>query len=303
MSDTLKNLGTTIKKIREAKNIKQIALQEALQSSGNISKIEANKQQLQLATFYEIIDLLNISIEEFFIIHSAQQQAPLTSNKKFADYLNQQAPRITQNYLKQIKTQLSVYQKTSFSNITTLKDKLLFHKVSCFYYLNFKKDKQKAAYHSRILLDYYKRTVNIPLLSELELLPMILPFTSTIEGSRLLNDFRFFQNLLANEQSNIHNIHIRSHLSFAKKCLTEGDVYHLMEALETLTLSIIHQPNSEFYCDFLLLKGVLLFQFEKQTDEGIALIQQGLKEARELHLFNLYENWITYLKKNEILAL
>lgn len=294
MTSQFKNIGTTIKMIREAKNIKQYALQGALKTSCNLSKLEANKTQISLQTFLELLDLLNVSTEEFFILHSMYNQKEIPPHETIYNYLSYHAPRVKLEYLQTAQSVLSIYGTHSLDTFATLKQKLLYHKLSCFYYLNFQHNRIKAKYHSDILFDYYKNNTHLSLLSELELLPMILPFISLQEGQILLDDFRFFQRLQADKNYLIQKRYLYAQLTFAKRCLEERQHLLFEKTLEVIVFFIKNLSQIDIYCEFLILKGILLYDFEHHLDTGRASILKGLKLAREFHLSNIYYPWKSY---------
>jgi len=290
----LKNIGTTLKTIREAKNMKQYMLQAALTSACNLSKIETNKSQVSLITFHEILNLLDISIDEFFMLHAAHDPNCRPSYETITDYLAHHASRVDKRYIHKALSGLSLYEHESLKNIKTIRLKLLYHQLSCFYYLNFEHDNQKAASHSAVLLDYYKNFINTPLSSDLNLLPMILPFVSIQEAQSLLADFDFIHELKQDKHYRIHRIYIHTQLTFAKKCIQERNKLLLQKTLSILDTFVLQSPTMDVYSELLIIKGIYVYAFEFDHTHGKALINQGLKLANDFQLFNLYRGWKQY---------
>jgi len=296
MERQLNNIGTTIKMIREAKNIKQYVLQAALKNTCNLSKLEANKTQVSLITFHEILQLLDISIDEFFMFHSTTRHIQKPYYETITDYLTYHAPRVDAQYVRETCMSLSLYADESLQNVQTIKLKLLYHRLSCFYYLNFERNKHKAHAHSAILLDYYKNVINLPLLSDLNLLPMILPFVSLKEGQSLLTDFDFVHRLQQDKHYRVQNIYLHAQLTFAKRCFQERHYLLFRDTLANIDFFINNFPTVDVYAELLILKGIYFYDFESDTTRGEVFMSRGLKLADEFQLSNIYRSWNRYCK-------
>jgi transcriptional regulator with XRE-family HTH domain len=294
MYQQFNNIGTTIKMIREAKNIKQYALQAALNNTCNLSKFEANKTQIPLVTFHELLYLLNISNEEFFILHSMHAARDKPYYDTIADYLTYHAGRVDKKYIVEARSSLSLYAKESLHNIKTIKLKLLYHQLSCFYYLTFAYQPQKAQAHAAILLDYYTNVINLPSLSDLKLLPLIIPFVSIERGVQLLGDFDTLHSLQHDSHYHIIHTYLLAQLAFAKRCLLARNRDHFRKTLTDIDFFMMNFPTIDIYAETLILKGILFYDFDASPLEGIPLIQQGLQLAAEFQLVNIYNTWKRY---------
>jgi len=295
MHQQFHNIGTTIKMIREAKNIKQYALQAALNNTCNLSKFEANKTQISLITFHEILYLLDISNEEFFILHSMHEANNKPYYDTIADYLTYHAARVDKKYITEARHVLAPYAEEPLDNIKTIKSKLLYHNLSCFYYLTFEHEREQAQPHSTILLDYYTNIINLPLLSDLNLLPMIFPFVSIKQGQAFLSDFDALHRLQHDSHYLIHHTYLHAQLAFAKRCLETRHHHQFRKALTEIDFFIINFPSIDVYAETLILRGIFLYDFESCPGKGIPLIHQGLQLARKFQLINIYNNWKQYI--------
>jgi len=297
MYHQLNNIGTTIKTIREAKNIKQYILQNALTNPCNLSKIEANKSQVSLIIFYEILSLLDISTDEFFMLHEMHETTARQQYDAVNDHFTYNASRIARHDIVKALVDLSIYEHESLQNVKAMKPKLLYHKLSCFYYLNFEHDRKKAQEHSSILLDYYKNSINHPLLSDFNLLPMILPFVSIQEAQVLLADFELFPHVQIEQHYFVYHVYMHVQLTFAKRCLQERQYRLLRKTLATLDLFIPHFPIIDVYSELFILKGIYFCECKSEPSLGKPLIHQGLKLANDFHLSNIYAGWQHYTQR------
>ncbi|KRN56598.1 helix-turn-helix domain-containing protein [Carnobacterium divergens] len=64
------NIGGTLKKIREAKNLTQKEVSEDILSLSFYNKIENDKNSLTIELFFKILNRLNVDFDEFFFIHN-----------------------------------------------------------------------------------------------------------------------------------------------------------------------------------------------------------------------------------------
>ncbi|HEW2738367.1 TPA: helix-turn-helix transcriptional regulator, partial [Streptococcus pneumoniae] len=64
------NLGKTLRKIRKGKQISISSVADEHLSKSQISRFERGESEISCARLINILDKLNISLEEFLIIHN-----------------------------------------------------------------------------------------------------------------------------------------------------------------------------------------------------------------------------------------
>lgn len=291
MSLDLSNIGPTLRFIQEAKQVTQLELQNCLSTPCNISKVERNLVTVSFLLFMEIITLLDVSIAEFFYLHDREHNFDLEQIKKYIGFYYQ---RIPADKVTEYRKKLVAFGRTSFNDLKTRNEKFLFHKISCFYYLNFESNYEKGRKHAYQLLDYYKNVIHSPLLSEFEMFPVVIPYVSLLEGARLLSDLQHYAQKHQTGFKFIEDLYIRSHLNFAKRALAERDALRFSEALDQLSFLLYESPSQAFHCEYLILRGIFFYQYERQLEAGAELITEGLAIAKQKQYTNIYTNWLKY---------
>lgn len=281
------NIGATIRHIRISRGKTQKKVVDSLPYNCNLSAIELGHMEISAIVLFDILEYLNVSPEEFLLIANDFNHNIFDS---VIEDMFKSSGILSQQNIEAKMQKLASSLKTSRSPVE--KHIITYHRICCFYFLNFEYNAKKAREHFSYLWEYLYAIGNNLLLSDLDLIPLLIPFLPPQQAQLLIEEMLFVLkklNLLHHK-----SLLLRAYLNFAKLLIiqTQTDTLpHICSMIEALLLP--HAPIA-FFAEFHIIKGVMLIIVQSNSDFGGESIQKGLSLAKEHSMDSLVKNWSTF---------
>lgn len=285
MINAYAKLGKTLRQIRIYKGLSQKKVMELLPFPlpFNLSRIELDKTEITGSLFLGLLDFYDINLHEFHMLHDNRNQTQYYQMKIMLRYTYSHIS------IQKIQKYRSTLRKLIINPQQMTKELLLYHRISCFYYYVFKNNKEKTRFHSLILLDYYQNQLFSPLLSDLELIPMITLHCPIELCPVLLKELQFyiqkFHTLLYSR------FYLQASVNYAKRLLQMKDYNQLRLVLADIESVLLQIDCSAIRSEVYILKAIVLIECHHNKEKGQKMLQYGLAFAQTNNHINILNFW------------